>query len=286
MKLIFYPALALAFSIPVHAQSICGTAAEGGTVVMTAPAGSVFTSVTFASYGTPNGSCGSFTIGACNAANSVSIVQTALLGRNSASIDATNGIFGDPCNGTVKRLYIQATYSFVTPLHLLSFSGSAGSTSNLLQWKTVDEINTRSFQVERSGDGAQFSMIGTVAARNRSGENLYAFQDSARMEGSSFYRLKMIDQDGQFTYSRIIKLEHVSNGTLHVYPNPAANYINLSGLPGTGLIEIINMEGRILTQIKATAPMQTISTAAYPAGIYLIKYTGDKEVLYQRMVKQ
>src|SRR6185503_11886312 len=112
------------FTIPFisRSQTICGTSDEGGTVTLTAPAGMVITAINFASYGTPNGSCGSFTLGGCNSLTSVALCNTAFLGRNSASINSTNAIFGDPCGGTFKRLYVQATYSNALPLKLISFS--------------------------------------------------------------------------------------------------------------------------------------------------------------------
>ena len=90
--------------------AVCGTVNEGGAVTMNAPAGAVFSQINFASYGTPNGSCGSFTIGGCHAANSSSIVSVIGLGQNSFTVGANNGVFGDPCGGTPKRLYIQASY--------------------------------------------------------------------------------------------------------------------------------------------------------------------------------
>lgn len=97
---------------PAGSVTVCGTANEGGTVAMTAPAGTVFTSVEFASYGTPTGTCGAFVLGACHAANSVAIVSGYLIGNGGTiNIPATNGVFGDPCSGTGKRLYIQATAS-------------------------------------------------------------------------------------------------------------------------------------------------------------------------------
>jgi hypothetical protein len=89
---------------------ICATAAENGTATLTAPPGSTFTSVEFASYGTPSGTCGSFATGGCHATNSVSVVQGYLIGQSGTiNIPATNAVFGDPCLGTAKSLYIQAT---------------------------------------------------------------------------------------------------------------------------------------------------------------------------------
>lgn len=87
---------------------VCGTAGEDGTITITAPAGMIFIRRDFSSYGTPNGSCGAFTIGSCNSASSNS--SNFALNQNSASVAATNANFGDPCYGTAKRMYVQWTY--------------------------------------------------------------------------------------------------------------------------------------------------------------------------------
>jgi hypothetical protein len=90
--------------------SVCATANENSSANVVAPAGSAFVHIVFASYGTPNGVCGAFTFGACHAITSFGVVENYLLGNNSAIIPATNGVFGDPCVGTFKRLYIEAVY--------------------------------------------------------------------------------------------------------------------------------------------------------------------------------
>jgi len=87
--------------------SLCGTASEGGTVTLTVPAGNYIRSIDFVSYGTPNGTCGAYTIGGCHATKDLS----SYIGSTSLSVDANNSVFGDPCGGTAKRLYIQISYS-------------------------------------------------------------------------------------------------------------------------------------------------------------------------------
>jgi hypothetical protein len=91
--------------------SVQGSVNEGGILNLVAPEGSVFDSVTFASYGTPN----NYQIGTCHAENSQSIVESLAIGNSSLSISATNDVFGDPCSGTGKRLQIILHYSPVTP---------------------------------------------------------------------------------------------------------------------------------------------------------------------------
>jgi hypothetical protein len=94
----------------VHGN-VCATANENSNANVAAPAGSAFVHIVFASYGTPNGVCGAFIFGACHATTSFGVAENYLLGNNTAVIPATNGVFGDPCVGTVKRLYIEAVYA-------------------------------------------------------------------------------------------------------------------------------------------------------------------------------
>ncbi|MDR7211770.1 hypothetical protein J2W48_003727 [Flavobacterium piscis] len=102
---------AINFSSSVTTGTICGDVNEGDTLNLIAPPGSVFTSVPFASYGNAMGSCGNFVLGSCNSSNSVSVVSAVALGQNSFNIQASNDNFGDPCNGTSKKLKVQLNYN-------------------------------------------------------------------------------------------------------------------------------------------------------------------------------
>lgn len=278
--------LAMILSVSSWAQTLCGTANEGGAITLTAPTGNVFTSITFASYGTPNGTCGSFTIGVCHATNSKTIVETEFLGKNTATINATNTVFGDPCGGTAKRLYIEAVYSAALPLRLISFSCSRKETSVLVAWRTTDEVNTSAFTVERSLDGRYFTPAGTVSARNSSGTQLYTFTDNALTAQGYFYRLQMIDRDGSFTYSPVIKAENRGGARLNLYPNPVKNELIISGLNATGYLELTDLQGASLKRLPIAANKQTINLAGYSAGVYFLKYVTGQHIEYLKFVKQ
>ncbi|KAJ3701565.1 hypothetical protein LUZ61_005270 [Rhynchospora tenuis] len=73
--------------------------------------GHAISSITFASYGTPSGSCQNFSQGRCHAANSLSIVTEACLGENNCRVTVSNSVFGDPCRGILKNLAIQVECS-------------------------------------------------------------------------------------------------------------------------------------------------------------------------------
>lgn len=116
--------------------TICGTVGEPGSFTLTAPVGHVFDKVLFASYGNPDGTCGNFSIGACHAAASQSIVEGLLLGNSSVTLSASNGVFGDPCPGTSKRLYVQARFA-PTQAKDLTVNNNNGTITNGVTYDTA-----------------------------------------------------------------------------------------------------------------------------------------------------
>ena len=89
--------------------ALCATAAEYNSLSVSCPGGQVIQDVTFASYGTPGGSCGAFSKSTCDASNSLSVVSSACKGLDSCTIDASNSVFGDPCSGQGKQLSVQVS---------------------------------------------------------------------------------------------------------------------------------------------------------------------------------
>ncbi|MBZ9629885.1 hypothetical protein LB465_03760 [Salegentibacter sp. LM13S] len=95
-----------------NTATLQATVNENQDINFSAPEGTVFTYIDFASYGTPTTNNGSFTIDPnCHAATSQSITESYLLGESAATVPATNVVFTDPCVGAFKRLYVSATYA-------------------------------------------------------------------------------------------------------------------------------------------------------------------------------
>ena len=106
--------------------SVSGVVNEGQTLTLTAPGGTVFTSVVFASYGTPNSGSTPYSLGGCHASNSSTIVGNTFIGLNSASISADNSVFGDPCGGTYKKLAVTLNYESPTSPATFNSLGLSG----------------------------------------------------------------------------------------------------------------------------------------------------------------
>lgn len=100
--------------------TVCGTSLPGSTFTITAPNNGIFDKILFASYGTPTGTCGNFGIGGCHASNTVTKLAPLLLGQNTLtmSFGQQDGLFGDPCMGVNKFLYVWARYYYKTNANL------------------------------------------------------------------------------------------------------------------------------------------------------------------------
>jgi gliding motility-associated-like protein len=90
--------------------TVFGETAQGNSIILNAPAGTYFTGVQYASYGTPTGSLGNYTNGTCHNGSSSSIVAGLAVGQTTVTIPATDAVFGATCGSTPKTLAVVLTY--------------------------------------------------------------------------------------------------------------------------------------------------------------------------------
>lgn len=167
------------------------------------------------------------------------------------------------------------TPSAPLPLKLLSFEANQQGKQIVLNWKTADEINTSGFDVEKSVDGKSFNVISHTNAKGASG-NLYSSSDNNPFPGENFYRLKMIDRDGSFTYSNVVNVTYAGiSSVIKVYPVPATSYVNFN-VAATGTLYIYNINGLILKKQFLTTGINRIDVSGLNDGIYYYRLNGYK----------
>ena len=97
-------------------------------------------------------------------------------------------------------------------------------------WSTASESNNSRFEIQRSADGENFGSIGWVdGAGNSSEEKSYKFMDDDPIRSINYYRLKQIDYDGKYEYSKIVSMK-MANEELAIFPNPTDELLNCSGI--------------------------------------------------------
>lgn len=248
-------------------------------LTLTAPAGTVFTSVDYANYGVSvdNGD-GTYTKGSCQASNSQSIVESAALNKNTFSIEVSDATFGDPCFGTRKSLAVVVTYATPLPVVLTSFTVAAqpGSAGTTLTWATASEVNSARFEVQRSSTGSSFTALGSVAAHGSSSvSHTYTWLDASLPAGATtlYYRLRQVDVDGSSTYSpvRSVRLERTAG--LALYPNPGQAATTLGGAASYAPVRIFTPLGGLVAATTADATGTALLTlpSTLPTGVYVVR---------------
>lgn len=121
-------------------------------------------------------------------------------------------------------------WSDASPLSisLSTFSAKKVNTHNLLQWTTESEINNLYFEIETAEWENGFKSIGKInGAVNSQSKKDYSFIDVSPLEGINYYRLKQVDLDGSFTYSKIISVFFSSQNKVQIFPNPVSNELKI-----------------------------------------------------------
>jgi hypothetical protein len=153
---------------------------------------------------------------------------------SAASVIGSN----DQGNQNDQVIALNNPLEILLPLELTSFEVKVAGSLNRLKWTTAYEYNTESFVIQRSVNSEQWQSIGWVQAAGQSNKLIpYTFEDvSPIWHSKSYYRLKMIDQDGQFEYSEIKSIKHYEKSNFSdvgIYPNPVkkGNHVFITGIP-------------------------------------------------------
>ncbi|MEO7924240.1 MAG: hypothetical protein ABIR30_11240 [Chitinophagaceae bacterium] len=174
--------------------------------------------------------------------------------------------------------------SFPVPLKLISFTAERRSGVSYLTWITENEENVSHFDVQRSYDAVNYVSIGNVTARNMNSRQVYLFEDHSPLQGIAYYRIKSIDIDGKFSFSKIAAVNENQGHTGDFYVlNPARAAItifNRSGLEGQFDYKLFNAAGQL--QLKGIVSMSANGSAVLPlapgtaTGIYVLELAKEK----------
>lgn len=160
----------------------------------------------------------------------------------------------------------------VLPLKLIRFAGIASQNYNQLNWETENQINSDYFVVEKSTDGVSFLPIGNVVAKQTVNAT-YEFKDhnlfTSGNSTATFYRLKMVDKDGRFEYSNVLKLENAASKKLSIYPNPVTNKLTIATNKKDDAV-ITNSLGQTIKIINLFKGITNVNVSTWANGVYYI----------------
>jgi hypothetical protein len=176
----------------------------------------------------------------------------------------------------------------ILPVELTNFIALINDNQYVsLSWETQQEVNSSYFSIERSEDGNNWKAVGSVSAADNSASiRYYSFIDQSSIDGIAYYRLKMVDLNGQYAYSDIKVVRNAVVKSISIFPNPATDFVNISlNESSTTLVaRLINLNGQILAQQEmsgSTATTITLSLHNYPQGVYFLQISNSKGTVAQ-----
>lgn len=218
------------------------------------------------------------------------------LGANGTTISPGNAVIG------TAKSDIQSSFNLFTfgviggdplPILLLEFTATKSGSSANLKWK-VDPVDIpQSVEILKSGNGRDFTKVGTVAGVDN--VTTYSYTD-ALSDGNSYYRLRMIDKDGSVVYSKVAAIINQANGfaITGFAPTLVTRSVKLNvsaGSGGTMDLYITDMSGKIWrklgVQLSAGNNEQQIDLSDLSAGVYQVfGYMNGEKTSVIRFVKQ
>lgn len=135
----------------------------------------------------------------------------------------------------------------VLPVELTYFKGAVCNTDEVcLEWETASEKNNDYFEIQRSGDASAFKKIAALNSKAPGGQSAvklsYEIIDNDVLHGLSYYRLKQVDKDFSFSYSKVIAVNIITEKVKFIiYPNPNSGEFtaDISGLENNHEIKVV-----------------------------------------------
>jgi pimeloyl-ACP methyl ester carboxylesterase len=183
------------------------------------------------------------------------------------------------------------TCVLIIPVELTDFSAKIQENAVQLDWKTASERQNKGFDIERSdviNNDLSFEKIGFVKGNGTTGTPQYfSFLDTKPLSGTTYYRLKQWDLNGQFTVSKVVSVSKKGGKTFKIVPNPigAESVIRLQNTDNSPIIEvettgeIVNTMGQVVKKISNCAA--DIYVGDLPKGVYFLtlKMAGTEQIL-------
>lgn len=189
---------------------------------------------------------------------------------NSTNGDATNS--GD-------RIYAKVFSSTVLPVKWLSYEVKAVKSGNQLKWSTASELNSLHFEIEKSTDGISWKQVAVVKAKGNSNQRTdYDYVDQVKTASKTYYRIKQVDVDGRFEYSKILYIEQAGSAAESFSYDPLTQKISISNPSLMAHATLYNLSG---VPVCDDMYGETLNVGSLQKGIYVLKLpSGKYEKIY------
>jgi hypothetical protein len=190
-------------------------------------------------------------------------------------------------------LFTLGSRSYILPITLISFTAYRQDNYTQIAWTTAKEYNLEKYNVERSDDGISFYPLTQLSPRNSGNTEQYNSRDYASIQRIAYYRLRLKDNNGRETLSRIVAITANSGSQLTLLTNPVHDRITLiagSTLDGLFSYTIAAANGQLIQQgklqIQNGGSYQLELKGTLSAGIYTLNVNNERESFRYKLIVQ
>lgn len=210
--------------------------------------------------------------------------------ENGTTLPGNTGSGMTPVTSKILTSFTSFTFGYtqiaILPVRLITFKATKVNDAIELSWTTSSEVAFARYELERSADGRSFYKLGSVPANNNGTfVKTYNWLDKDPLPGTNFYRLKMVDIDGMFKYSIVVKTDVPVNRKLLVYPNPVTDHtirLQMAGqLKGNHLIDLYSVQGEKVMSTRLAHDGNDAVKSVYlnrnlQSGVYYLEISDPK----------
>lgn len=181
------------------------------------------------------------------------------------------------------------------PVSWNSFDVIQSNDDALLNWSTNVEVNNNHFEIERSWDAQNFTKIAEVTgAGNSSSVQSYHYNDAQILKTNAsvvYYRIKQVDNDGQFDYSAIKYLNidpanSENSVSVNVFPNPSSDYAQYNSNKEIQTLQLLSLNGAEIMRTDVHALNGQMNLMDLQPALYIVKLTfADNSTASVKLIK-
>jgi hypothetical protein len=161
---------------------------------------------------------------------------------------------------------------------LLSFTAVKSGSTALLQWSASHDQTLQRYVIGKSTDSVDFYDLDSLPPlTDTNSVHSYQYTDPGLVPGTNWYRLRLIDLNGNSSYSPVRSVVVSGDGgVITIYPNPVTDgtlYINST--VNCRRIRLMDVLGRLILDQDVQGYLQTLSVRNLAQGIYLVVIDTD-----------
>ena len=201
--------------------------------------------------------------------------------KNVAPVTTTGSVVNTTSHYINNDLTTPVTFTAVTaaqpgalPVTLLEFTAKKEGSTASLNWSTTHESNSDYFNVEHSTNAKDWNTLSTITAANQSiGLKSYGYSHILPAAGANYYRLKMVDKDQSYAYSKIRELHFKQPFEAVLYPNPAVEKVRISmdHWENSAAVKLLDVQGTTLLGFYKKPLSKEINMKDFAAGLYVVQ---------------